>query len=94
MSQPPAQVRILKLADNISIKQDGKNYMLFGNLNGDIYKLNEVSYKILSLCDGKNTDKDIIKNITNTFNAGREEAAKDFNDLIQPLSARRYISSI
>ncbi len=87
-------MKIFKLSENVSVKQDRENYMLFDNLNGNIYKLNAVSYKILSLCDGENTDEDIIQNITNTFNAAKEETVKDFNDLMQNLLERRYVSNI
>lgn len=87
-------MKILKLSENVSIKQNGEDYMLFDNLNGNIYKINEVSYKILSLCDGKNTDDDIIKNIANGFNAVQEEIAKDFNDLMRILLDKKYVSII
>ena len=85
---------IFKLSENISIKQNGENYLLFDNLNGNIYKINEVSYKILSLCDGKNTEEDIIKNITGAFSVAHEEAVKDFNVLMENLLERLYVTSV
>ncbi len=85
---------IFKLSENISIKKKGENYLLFDNLNGNIYKINEVSYKILSLCNGKNTEEDIIKNITSSFSVAHEEAVKDFNVLMQNLLERLYVANV
>ncbi|MHB1661302.1 MAG: PqqD family protein [bacterium] len=84
-------MKILKLSEDTGIKYDGENYMLFDNLTGNIYKLNELSYKILSLCDGKNTDEYIIFSITNDFEVTLQEAKKDFNDLMQILLDKKYI---
>lgn len=84
-------MKILKLSENAGIKYDGENYMLFDNLTGNIYKLNELSYRILSLCNGGNIDEDIILNITNGFDVTPQEAKKDFNDLMQILLDKKYI---
>ena len=82
---------MLILADTVSLKQDEENFMLFDNLNGGIYKLNELSYKILSLCDGKNTDEDILLNITESFEVTIMEAEKDFEGLVCILLDKKYI---
>ena len=82
---------MLILADTVSLKQDEENFMLFDNLNGGIYKLNELSYQILSLCDGKNTDEDILINITKGFDVTMQEAKKDFEGLVRILLDKKYI---
>ena len=82
---------MLILADTVSLKQDEDNFMLFDNLNGNIYKLNELSYEILSLCDGKNTDEDILLNITESFDVTITEAEKDFEGLVRILLDKNYI---
>ena len=82
---------MLILADTVSLKQDEENFMLFDNLNGGIYKLNELSYEILSLCDGKNTDEDILLNITESFDVTITEAEKDFEGLVRILLDKNYI---
>ena len=82
---------MLTLANTVSIKQDEENFMLFDNLNGGIYKLNELSYQILSLCDGKNTDEDILINITKGFDVTMQEAKKDFEGLVRILLDKKYI---
>ena len=82
---------MLILADTVSLKQDEENFMLFDNLNGGIYKLNALSYEILSLCDGKNTDEDILLNITESFEVTIMEAEKDFEALVRILLDKKYI---
>ena len=82
---------MLILADTVSLKQDEENFMLFDNLHGGIYKLNELSYEILSLCDGKNTDEDILINITRGFDVTMQEAKKDFEGLVRILLDKKYI---
>lgn len=85
------KMKILKLSENAGIKYDGENYMLFDNISGNIYKLNELSYKILLLCNGENTNEDIIVNITKNFDVTEGEAKRDFNDLIRILLDKKYI---
>ena len=82
---------MLKLSDTVSIKQDETYYIFFDNENGDIYKLNEISYKILSLCDGRTSSEDILSTITQEFNVTYQEAKKDFDKLIQTLLTKKYI---
>ena len=82
---------MLKLSDTVSIKQDETYYIFFDNATGDIYKLNEISYKILSLCDGRTTNEDILFMITKEFNVTEQEAKKDFEVLIQKLLSKKYI---
>ena len=82
---------MLKLSDTVSIKQDETYYIFFDNENGDIYKLNEISYKILSLCDGSTTNEDILSTITREFNVTEQEAKKDFEALMQTLLNKKYI---
>ena len=82
---------MMALADNVSIKRDEDNFMLFDNLSGNIYKLNELSFEVLSLCDGKKTDEEILLGITENFDVTITEAEKDFKRLMQMLSDKNYI---
>lgn len=79
------------LSNTVSIKHEEENYMLFDNSNGNIYKINEVSHKILLLCDGENSNEDIILSLTNEFDVARADVKKDFNDLIKILLNKQYI---
>ncbi|HEC24967.1 MAG TPA: PqqD family protein [bacterium] len=82
---------MLMLSSTVSIKHEEENYMLFDNSNGNIYKINEVSHKILSLCDGENSNENIILSLTNEFDVAKADVKKDFNDLIKILLNKQYI---
>jgi hypothetical protein len=82
---------MMALADTVSIKRDEDNFMLFDNISGNIYRLNELSFEILSLCDGKNTGEEILLSITKNFDVTITEAEKDFKRLMQILSEKNYI---
>lgn len=77
-----------KISKNFTLQGDngGNNdYMLFDTENGSIYKLNEISFKILSLFDGNRTDKEIKKIISSEYNTETEIINKDFDELTKKL---------
>lgn len=59
-----------------------KKYYLFNVKDGDIVKLNEESYEILGLIDGKRTLQAIHNAIYATFSADAEVLWRDLYDLI------------
>ena len=81
----------LKLSENLSLRSDDGNYLFFDNTSGDVFKLNELSYEMISLCDGDNSEEDVIDKITANFDAPRETIAKDFNELADILLGRHYL---
>ncbi|MCL4428899.1 MAG: PqqD family protein [Deltaproteobacteria bacterium] len=87
-------MRIFKLSDSISLRNDGDKYLLFDNVSGNIFKLNELSYEILSLCDGLNNEATIINKISGVFDVSQEKIHSDFNSLIDMLLEKQYISAI
>jgi hypothetical protein len=87
-------MRVFKLSDFISIRREGDKYLLFDNINGSIFKLNELSYEILSLCDGKNDEESILCAISGMFDVADKKISSDFNALIDRLLNEKYISVI
>ncbi|ARP44576.1 coenzyme PQQ biosynthesis protein PqqD (plasmid) [Geobacillus thermodenitrificans] len=49
------------------------------------YMLNDVSWRIWELIDGKRTSEEIIDIIANEFNASREEVSSDYYKLQEEL---------
>lgn len=86
--------KIYKLNKNFSLHNDENGYMLFDTVAGNIYKLNEVSFKILSLCDGSKTDKDIKDVILALFDVSAEVFNNDFDNIIGNLSSKHFITCI
>jgi|YelNatPaOPRAMG01_1025707.scaffolds.fasta_scaffold11587_2 hypothetical protein len=86
--------RIFKISDFVSIRHEGGKYLLFDNINGNIFRLNELSFEILSLCDGKNSEERILCLIHERFDASGEKISCDFNALVNMLLDKKYISII
>ncbi|MHB1664438.1 MAG: PqqD family protein [bacterium] len=85
-------MKIYKLSDNFSLHNDENGYMLFDTGAGNIYKLNEVSFKILSLCDGNKTDKDIKDIILNLFDVSAEIFSNDFDNITKVFLDKHFIT--
>ena len=85
-------MKIYKLSENLSLHNDENGYMLFDTVDGNIYKLNEVSFKILSLCDGNKTDKDIKDIILNSFDVSAETFNNDFDSITKALLDKHFIT--
>ncbi len=84
-------MRKFKLSDSIGIRNEKGKYFLFDNVNGNIFKLNELSYEILSLCDGVWDEEMILKKISGIFDVSSENIYNDFNFLINTLLEKKYI---
>ncbi len=80
-----------KVSENFTLHGDENGYLLFDTVNGSIYKLNEISFKIISLIDGNRTDQEIKEIISSEYNAGIETISKDFDDLTKMLLDRHII---
>jgi hypothetical protein len=72
-----------KLLPQYILHNDGADkYMLFDTQTGDIYKLNAVSFTILSLCSGEYTSDEIKDEILKMFDVALDVLNKDFNDIV------------
>lgn len=72
-----------KKIDLIVTNIEGKIYLGY---EYDIYEINEISARILALCNGKNTINDIVDKISNKYcmdkNIVEEDVKKFLHDLI------------
>ena len=87
-------MRTFKLSNSIGIRNENGKYFLFDNVNGNIFKLNELSYEILSLCDGTCDEEMVLKKISGIFDVSAENIYNDFNFLMNTLLEKKYISII
>ncbi len=82
-----------KLLPQYILHDDGtEKYMLFDTNTGDIYKLNAVSYNILSFCSGEYTSDEIKNEILKMFDVPLDILSKDFNDIITKFLNENIIS--
>ncbi len=84
-------MRTFKLSNSVDIRSEEGKYLLFDNVSGSIFKLNELSYEILSLCDGSHAEEKILDKISGMFDAPAENIYNDFNSLINILLEKGYI---
>lgn len=62
-----------------------------GDMEDELYTLNETGKAIWDLLDGKNTLKDISEKLSSEFEAGVEEIQRDIIGLMRELIKRRMI---
>ena len=77
---------IFKLSDDWNLHQEDlkeKKYYLFNVKDGDIVKLNEVSFEILKIIDGIKTLQDFHNIIFSKFSVDKEVLWKDIFSLIE-----------
>lgn len=68
--------------------------MLFNPENSDIWVINTTGCFIWSLCDGKNTEEDIVSKMLDEFNVDEEKAKKDLVEFISILEKRNFVEKI
>ncbi|MEN6460831.1 MAG: PqqD family protein [Syntrophomonas sp.] len=77
---------IYRLSESYSLfKGDFKEVkcFLFNIENGTIYKMNGVSYDMLSLFDGNKNVKEILDLLLNQYIGEKEQIKSDFYDLVR-----------
>ncbi len=77
--------KIYRLSDSFSLyKSDIKEkiYYLFNVSDGTIYRLNEVSYDMLSQFDGRQAVGDVLQSLLNLYNVQIQEIENDLNEKI------------
>ena len=71
---------------------DNGKFWLFNIENGDSFKLNQTSYNMLSLIDGKRSIEEINKYLIDKFsNKNRDLVLKDFKVLIERMILEKII---
>jgi len=77
--------KIYRLSDSFSLyKSDIKEkiYYLFNVSDGTIYRLNEVSYDMLSQFDGRQAVGDALQSLLNLYDVQVQEIESDLNEKI------------
>lgn len=78
--------KIFRLSDSFSLYKSDfkeKKYYLFNVADGTIYRLNEVSYDMLSRFDGHQTFAEVLSEINSIYESNMDEIEGDFNSMLQ-----------
>ncbi len=65
-----------------------------GDMEDELYTLNETGKSIWNKLDGKNKLKDIVKQIEHEFEVSNDEIEKDVLGLIEELKKRRMVKEV
>ncbi|MGE5342309.1 MAG: PqqD family protein [Candidatus Omnitrophota bacterium] len=77
--------KIYRLSDNYSLFKGDfkeKRFQLFNIADGTIYKLNEVSYDMLSLFDGERNIEEIFNRLITMYDIEPEQLKQDFYTMV------------
>jgi len=88
--------QIYKLSESYSLfKGDFKDtkYFLFNIEDGTIYKLNGVSYDMLSLFDGKKNTDEILGCLLSIYNGNEEQIKSDLLNLVSSWLEKKILIS-
>ena len=78
--------KVFGLSDDSSLFKGDfkeKRFQLFNIESGSIYKLNEVSYDMLSLFDGEKSVQGVFNELKKLYNVGHEELQNDLHRLVR-----------
>jgi hypothetical protein len=87
---------IMKLKDNyyLSKIEEKGLFWLFDITSGKSYKLNEVSYSILSSFDGEKNLKSIKNNVLMLYGADKEIISNDFDEFVNNCIEKEIIRTV
>ncbi len=77
--------KIYRLADDFSLFKGDfkeKRFQLFNISNGDIFKLNEVAYDMLSLFDGEKNLRGVVNELKKLYNIEDEKLKQDLSTIV------------
>lgn len=77
-----------------SLDSKERKYWLFNVKDGSNFKLNEVSYFILSKCDGKISVGELKKGLIDRYQIDEEIITKDFEEFIIDCLKRQIVKKV
>lgn len=79
--------KVFKIYDNITIRKEENEYLVYNPKDEKVYILNLVGGRILELCDGKRTIEDIAKKIIEEYaDVSYEKCLDDVRKFVEKLA--------
>lgn len=82
---------VFKKNKEVIFRQEGDEAILFNPETSDIVVINSTGCFIWSLCDGKNTKKEIIAKMLDEFEVNTEKAEQDLDKFLTNLESTGFI---
>lgn len=81
-----------KLASNVHMKPIGENEVIaYDETDFRFFRMNMTGMKILELCDGKRTVKEIVDKISRDYEKSLDLIGKDVQEFLSELQKRKMI---
>ncbi|MCM8781388.1 MAG: PqqD family protein [Candidatus Omnitrophica bacterium] len=82
---------VFKQNKEVIFRDEGDEAIIFNPQNSEIIVINSIGRFIWSLCDGKNTKKEILKKILDEFEVSSEKAEQDLDKFLTDLEKAAFI---
>lgn len=81
-----------KASEDVVFKKNNEKIVLFDARSGKLFELNETSACIWKLCNGKNTEDDIISILAKEFNKDKDEIQGDIKEFLEEMYTRGFLN--
>ena len=80
-----------KASEDVVWKKNNEKIVLFDARSGKLFELSKTAACIWELCDGKNTEDDIVSILAREFNKNEDDIQRDISDFIQEMYKRGFL---
>lgn len=85
---------VIRQNPRVLTQPDGENIILFNPDNGMLRKSNASGRMIWSMCDGRHSVDDIVRQLTATYEVDPDTARKDVLNMIEALSSAGFVEVV
>jgi len=85
---------VYKQNKEVIFRQEQEEAILFNPDNSDIVFINSTGCFIWDLCNGKNSQKDIIDTMLNEFDTTKDKAEEDLSKFLSDLESRKFVEKV
>lgn len=81
-----------KPSEDVVWKKNKEKTILFDARSGRLFELSETAACIWELCDGKNTEDDIVSILAKEFNKDEEDIRGDITEFMEEMYKRGFLA--
>ena len=79
---------------DLYIREIADEKVVYDKANGKVHFLNQTATFIFDLCDGKNTQEDIVKHLMDKYEVDRDKAERDVEEILRNLEKNIIIKRV
>ena len=81
-----------KASEDVVWKKNNEKIVLFDARSGKLFELSETASCIWELCDGKNTEDDIVSILAKEFNKSEDDIREDVTEFMEEMYKRDFLN--